>query len=99
MFDNLETLKNNARNDATKIDEIQNDKYNENVFLIYNNNMNLVSTILDNKNVNKTYKEYIGYLASSVDLTKTPYVMVLERCQKDDIDKCKYAYLEVPNET
>ena len=98
----LGTLSNNAKREATKLDEISSIMYNENVFMIYNNNMNLVSTVLDNKNVNKTYKEYIDYLASSVDLTKTSYVMILERCQKKideyEKDQCQYAYLEVPNE-
>ncbi len=92
---NLSFLKLQARNSPFKIDEISSNEYNETAFIIHNSNNNLNATVLNNKNVNKTYQEYINYLSSSVDLTNTEYVMVLERCLKNDNDKCQYAYLEL----
>ena len=73
---------------------------NETVYLIYNNKNNLNGTELNNLTNPKpkqTYKDYVAYLAKSVDLTKTTYVMVMERCNTKTNDKndCKYAYLEI----
>lgn len=78
----------------------------EKVFMIYNNYKNLPSDIMDkavtNKGeavtVNLTFKEYANYLATSADFTNTNYVMILERCQTNNSDDCKYAYLEVLDE-
>ena len=95
----LQMLELQARTDPLEINEISSNQYDERAFLIHNGNENLNATALDSKDVNQTYKEYINYLSSAVDLTNTPYVMVLERCQKknnsDDKDKCQYAYLEM----
>lgn len=95
----LPSLETQAKTGPIKMTEIQSDKYNENVFLIYNAKSNLSDTVLDDKSVNKTYKEYINNLSTAIDLTETSYVMVIERCQKDNVDYCKYAYLEVYDET
>ena len=35
---------------------------------------------------------------NSVDLKDANYVMTIERCDTDDVDRCKYAYLEVYDE-
>ena len=72
------------------------ERKNERVVLIYNDKENLTPTILNNKlnNINPTFKEYMDYLSSAVDLTETNYVMVMESCKSNGED-CKYAYLEV----
>ena len=95
----LPSLETQAKAGPIKITEIQSDKYNENVFLIYNAKSNLKGTVLDDKSVNRTYKEYVTYLSTAANLVGTPYVMVIERCQKDNVDYCKYGYLEVYDET
>ena len=43
---------------------------------------------------NQTFKEYLEYISGSVTFD-TEYILVMENCLKDDINKCKYAYLEV----
>ena len=43
---------------------------------------------------NQTYKEYLEYISGSVTFD-TEYILVMEICLKDDINICKYAYLEV----
>lgn len=70
----------------------------EKVFIFYNNYKNLASDLLKDENVNLTYKDYVNYLANSVDLKDANYVMTIERCDNDDVDRCKYAYLEVYDE-
>ena len=42
-----------------------------------------------------TFKEYLNFLSTSVDLSETNYVMVMEKCADSDANNCKYAYLEV----
>jgi hypothetical protein len=70
----------------------------ENTYIIYNNYNNLDDNVLDSKNVNLTYKDYVKYLSNSVDLRGANYVMIIERCEAYDKDTCKYAYLEVYDE-
>lgn len=64
----------------------------ENSFLINNRKTNLNGNELDSVNVNPTFKDYIKYLSTSTKI-ESNYVMVIERC--NNIDDCKYAYLEV----
>ena len=65
-----------------------------NVFIIYNKKNNLNGNELDGINdIHPTYKDYIMYLSSAVNLTDSDYVMVMEKCKTED--DCKYAYLEV----
>lgn len=79
---------------------------NEQVFLIYNNYNNLPASILNSAKdidgnsvtINQTYNNYVKYLSTSINLTNTKYVMIIERCQKNNQDDCKYAYLEVNDE-
>lgn len=69
------------------------------VILAYNNKKNLNANLLDNRvstDVSYTsFKEYITYLSTAVNLTETNYVMIIERCSNSDRSDCKYAYLEI----
>lgn len=66
------------------------------VFLIYNNQNNIDSNILNGiDNIHTTFKDYIDFLKTSVNLTNSNYVMVMERCNQDNENDCKYAYLEI----
>lgn len=106
---NLNTLKESTKDKAisittgttylSKYDKICDTKCAENVFLIYNNKKN-ISKNIDLGEINKTYSEYINYLANSVDLKGTDYVMIMERCNKQDDSgiynkDCYYGYLEI----
>lgn len=74
-----------------KVDNITTDG---NVFIIYNNKNNLSGSELDGINdIHPTYKDYIMYLSSAVDLTDSDYVMIMEKCKTED--DCKYAYLKL----
>ena len=96
----FDDIKNNAKNNEIEIiSSIDNSDYDEKVFLIYNDFGNIKNNLLDDKDVNRTYMDYINYLSSSTDLTNSMYVMIIERCNKIDHDDCKYAYLEVSDET
>ena len=78
----------------------RNEEESYKIFLIFNDNKNINSnnTILNNSDISSTYHDYISYLANSVDLTKTKYVMIMERCSDSEKKDCKYAYLEVEME-
>lgn len=69
------------------------------IFLINNNKKNIDANKLNGEdiNINQTYRDYISYLANSVDLTKTDYVMIMERCIHNEKNDCKYAYLQIDN--
>ena len=69
---------------------------NEKVFLLYNANKKLNGNELDSSEVNETFKEYVKYLSTSTEF-KTTHVMVMERCntKTNDINDCKYSYLEI----
>lgn len=82
---------------------------NDMVYLIYNNKTNISGSMLQNetyyKNFNVTFKDYIKFLSTAVDLTDTNYVMLIERCNvkeaakdngsgKNVKDDCKYAYMK-----
>jgi len=86
-------------NKFTELAYIDNNRYNEKVFLIYNNESNLSANVLGNTKIHPTYKDYISYMVDAVDLTNSDYVLIIERCNKLDEDDCRYAYLEVPDET
>lgn len=70
------------------------------VYLVYNHAANISSDTFSTANVDikLTFNEYLDYLSKGVDLTKTNYVMLMERCNiKVDggENDCKYAYLEI----
>lgn len=72
--------------------------------LLIQNTADSIRTILgseSNYNVSATFKDYLKYLSTSVEINSN-FFMVMERCElqekngkKKNIDKCKYAYLEV----
>ncbi len=74
---------------------------NDTVFLVYNKSKKINPNVLDGSNVNRTFKDYVGYLSTSVDLSDTNYVLLMERCNEKTSDAnkrkndCKYAYLKV----
>lgn len=45
---------------------------------------------------NQTFKDYLNYLDGSVTF-KSKDILVMERCSNNDINNCKYAYLEAYN--
>lgn len=66
------------------------------VFLIYNNQNKLFNNVLDSySDVHITFKDYVKFLSTNADLSKTNYVMIMERCNLNNQNDCKYAYLEV----
>lgn len=68
----------------------------DNVIIIYNNKKNLIGNELDSfTNIHQTFKDYITYLSTGVNLTSNDYTMVIEKCMIDNEDDCRYAYLEV----
>ena len=72
------------------------DSTKQRAFIIYNKGDNLKGTELDSiSNIHETYKDYIKYLSTSVDLKDAYYVMVNEQCNKDNENNCKYAYLDL----
>lgn len=91
LIDNhqIETVLNEAKNNTIK------DVYdNKETFIIYNNGHNLNENEFDGiSDIHATYKDYLKYLAGSVDFTDTNYVMISERCS--NADDCKYAYLKI----
>ena len=100
----FECKKNEAKNASNHLSqpfvELINSNVNyenvvEKVFIIYNDYENLGADILKDQTVNKTYKDYVNYLSTAVDLTGANYVLTIERCQEDGKSNCKYAYLEV----
>lgn len=46
------------------------------------------------QNINATFKDYLTYLTDSTEF-ETEYILIMERCVENNIDNCKYAYLEV----
>ena len=71
------------------------DSYNEKIFLINNKKKSISNTILNGQSgINQTYKDYVTFLSDSVSLASN-YVMIIERCEKSNKDKCTYEYLEV----
>ena len=63
------------------------------IVLIHNHKQNIDNYSIPSGTYSKTFNDYIEYLQNSVDLTKSNYVMVMERCIT--ADDCKYGYLEV----
>ena len=57
----------------------------------YTNKNNIPS--LKNEEINPTFKDYLDFLNSSLDIGGDNRLLVMERCI--DNDNCKYAYLEV----
>ncbi len=91
-----EQIQSNAA--STLLDEITGTSYQEKVYLLRNGNTALADGVLGSS-VNPTYTEYVKYLSGAVDLSDTTYVMLIERCKASNLDDCKYAYLEVSDET
>lgn len=59
---------------------------------------------LTTKVSNQTFKDYLEYLSTSIDFnslnnSRVDNLLVMENCLNNDVDNCKYAYLEVFNET
>lgn len=83
-----------------ELPEIETTEYiSDTVFFISKNKFS--NSILNNQDVNLTFKEYVQFLSTSATINSN-YIMVMERCNLDkdnsskvDIDNCKYAYLEV----
>ena len=70
-------------------DVIINESYQQVYYLNYQD--------LDKLSVtNQTFKDYLKYIKDAVDF-ETDYILVMERCINNDIDNCKYAYLEMFN--
>ncbi len=89
-------------NDITEVTALDNPDFNEQVFLVHNDKANLTNELISSlktRATNQTYKDYLDYLLDAVDLTNDDYVMIMERCYKNNIDDCRYAYLGVPDET
>lgn len=82
----------NDNNDFTET--INNVEYKDKIYLVNKNGINNVN------NSNKTFEEYKTFFNNSVkDNIETNNVLILESCQtKNNIEKCKYAYMEVPDE-
>lgn len=65
-------------------------------YIIFDNNgyERLVTT----GGLNKTFVEYLSYLAESHDFNENAHILVMEKCDPDEDAKytmnCKYAYLE-----
>lgn len=74
----------------------KNKDYDEVVYLTYigNNNKKIKLDNFKSENINVTFSDYISYLTNSVKLNSN-YVLLMERCKKEDKNDCKYAYLEV----
>lgn len=71
----------------------------DSVFLVYNNKVQIDSSIFGSINVNPTFKDYVDYLKESIDFSNFEYMLVMERCNLDgdsvDVNSCNYAYLEI----
>lgn len=67
--------------------------FNQNFFM-----SNFHLTFIDKVSINKTFQKYLRYLSQSKDIDANNYLLVMEKCQRDDKNKytknCKYAYLE-----
>ena len=66
--------------------------YNQDKKQVYYTNKNNIPS-LKNKEINPTFKDYLDFLNSSLDIGGDNRLLVMERCI--DNDNCKYAYLEV----
>lgn len=64
---------------------------NETYRKVYYLNHNDLSTLSVR---NQTFKDYLSYIKDSVTF-ETDNILVMERCINNNIDNCKYAYLEV----
>ena len=74
-------------NSYSSMSVIKNDIYEKVYYLRYQD--------INNLNVsNQTFKDYLGYISDAVNFD-TEYILVMERCINNDINNCKYAYLEV----
>ena len=59
---------------------------------------------INTTSINPTFKDYLLFLTESLDYDSMTYggvsvnnILIMENCKTED--NCKYAYLEVPNET
>ena len=70
-------------------------EYNDRVFIIYTNKQSISKDALKNQTeINTTFTDYISFLSTSAKINSN-YVLLMERCKTDNIDNCKYEYLEV----
>ena len=51
----------------------------------------------ENNDISLSFKEYLEYISNAVTF-ETDKILVMEKCLNEDIDNCRYAYLEVFNE-
>lgn len=102
----MSTAKNNSNTSPVNItvgaiylnsSDITCNRCSENIFFIHNDKANINKNILDNFTVNKTYKDYVTYLADAANLSESDYVMIMEKCDTEQ-SNCKYAYLEIKDE-
>jgi len=73
--------------DYNSKDAIISDTYDK---VYYVNNQDLDKLDVENQ----TFKDYLEYIDSSVNF-ETDNILVMEKCINNDIDNCRYAYLEV----
>lgn len=90
--------------DLENIGNINDRKYNRNIFYVGKGDITGINT----DEINKTYKEYIEYLSGSIDVNRKFEVdvdkynikwdnfLIMERCRIDDKNDCTYAYIEIP---
>lgn len=78
------------------------ERINDDVIVYYVNKDNVKDKTIDTTGLNKTFKEYLEYLSTSLDFNNMKImgenvdnILIMEKCV--DASDCKYAYLEVLN--
>lgn len=73
--------------------------YNDVVFIMYTpeKERSINSVSLQDYNVHSKFIDYVDYLKKSTTI-KSNYLMLMERCHKENENNCKYGYLEVYDE-
>ena len=77
--------------------------YNRTIYYVTMNqlkNFDEDNTLIDTDKQNTTFNDYINYLSTSIMFDNADYndvknFLVIEKCEKEKEDNCKYAYLEV----
>ena len=94
----LNNLKNTANTSNYALVTTLASNKTEKVYLI-KPGVNLAELTVSETEIHVTFQEYINYLGKSVTFNGKDYIMVIERCANNNEDDCKYAYLEVTDET
>ena len=76
--------------DKNSMDNVINEEYRKVYFL---NKTDLINLSKSN-DINLTFSEYLEFISDSATI-ETDNILVMEKCLNNDIDNCKYAYLEV----